>query len=106
MPVELSKRGRLGGYSRKLPTPIPGPRLRQFPTSGDAAVGGASLHADPGEVRALVGESGAGKTTLIRAIQGLQKPTSGSILVEGKPIDAKTKKEIQTIFQNPAVKMV
>jgi len=70
------------------------------------AVDGASLHVDPGEVLALVGESGSGKTTLIRAIQGLQKPTSGSILVEGKPIDAKTKKAIQTIFQNPAVQMV
>ena len=70
------------------------------------AVDGASLQVGPGEVLALVGESGSGKTTLIRAIQGLQRPTSGSIKVEGKPIDAKTKKAIQTIFQNPAVQMV
>ena len=51
----------------------------------------------PGEVLALVGESGSGKTTLIRAIQGLQKPTSGAVRVDGK---------VQTIFHDPAVQMV
>jgi peptide/nickel transport system ATP-binding protein len=61
------------------------------------AVDGASLRVMPGEVLALVGESGSGKTTLIRAIQGLQKPTSGMVRVEGK---------VQTIFHDPAVQMV
>jgi peptide/nickel transport system ATP-binding protein len=70
------------------------------------AVDGASLHVMSGEVLALVGESGSGKTTLIRAIQGLQQPTSGTVTVEGQPLDAKRKREIQTIFQNPAVQMV
>jgi len=70
------------------------------------AVDGASLQVAPGEVLALVGESGSGKTTLIRAIQGLQKPTSGEIRVEGESIDTKAKRPIQTIFENPAVQMV
>jgi peptide/nickel transport system ATP-binding protein len=70
------------------------------------AVDGASLQVEPGEVLALVGESGSGKTTLIRAIQGLQKPTSGEIRVEGNSVDTKTKRPIQTIFDNPAVQMV
>ena len=70
------------------------------------AVDGASLQVAPGEVLALVGESGSGKTTLIRAIQGLQKPTSGEIRVEGESIDIKAKRPIQTIFENPAVQMV
>ncbi|MFZ0013276.1 MAG: ABC transporter ATP-binding protein [Acidimicrobiia bacterium] len=61
------------------------------------AVDGASLRVMPGEVLALVGESGSGKTTLVRAIQGLQAATSGTIRVEGK---------VQTIFHDPAIQMV
>jgi peptide/nickel transport system ATP-binding protein len=57
----------------------------------------------PGEVLALVGESGSGKTTLIRAIQGLQQPTSGAIRVEGD--GASSGPRIATIF-NPSVQMV
>jgi peptide/nickel transport system ATP-binding protein len=68
------------------------------------AVDGASLQVRPGEVLALVGESGSGKTTLIRAIQGLQKPTSGTIRVEGANGHGPRPK-VQTIF-NPSVQMV
>jgi peptide/nickel transport system ATP-binding protein len=70
------------------------------------AVDGASLQVLPGEVLALVGESGSGKTTLIRAIQGLQKPTSGTIRLDGTPLGRTSRRAIQTIFQDPAVQMV
>ena len=65
------------------------------------AVDGASLAIDPGEVLALVGESGSGKTTLIRAIQGLQEPSSGSILVDGTSSGRRVSRDIQMIFQDP-----
>lgn len=64
------------------------------------AVDGASLRVMPGEVLALVGESGSGKTTLIRAIQGLQKATSGVIRVDGE-VKTKTHDAVQMVFQDP-----
>jgi oligopeptide/dipeptide ABC transporter ATP-binding protein len=70
------------------------------------AVDGASLEVFPGEVLALVGESGSGKTTLIRAIQGLQRPTSGRIVFEGKAVDATSRRAMRGAFHGPAVQMV
>jgi ABC-2 type transport system ATP-binding protein len=48
------------------------------------AVKGISLSIAPGEFVALLGPNGAGKTTLVEMIEGLQKPDSGEILIEGK----------------------
>src|SRR5690606_42035743 len=39
-----------------------------------------------GEVHALIGETGAGKTTLMRILYGMESPTSGQIKIDGKPV--------------------
>jgi peptide/nickel transport system ATP-binding protein len=72
------------------------------------AVDGVDLDITRGEILSLVGESGSGKTTLGRAIVGLSKPTSGRILVDGKQVDTKNRRElknlwkkVQMIFQDP-----
>lgn len=50
------------------------------------AIKGISFEVNQGEVIALIGANGAGKTTTLHTITGLIKPTSGSILFEGKDI--------------------
>jgi oligopeptide/dipeptide ABC transporter ATP-binding protein len=51
------------------------------------ALDGVDLTVPRGEVLAIVGESGSGKTTLARTLMGLERPTRGEVLFEGKPLD-------------------
>ena len=51
------------------------------------ALDDVTLDASPGEIVAVLGPSGAGKSTLLRLISGLTKPTSGSISINGSPLD-------------------
>src|SRR3989454_7128677 len=51
------------------------------------AVNGISLEARDGEFMVLLGPSGCGKTTLLRIIAGLEKPTSGQILIDGQVVN-------------------
>ena len=69
------------------------------------AVADVSLQVRRGEVFALVGESGSGKTTLAKMLLGLLPPTSGEILIGGRPIGANDRiavsRRVQPIFQDP-----
>jgi len=54
---------------------------------GDAqALAGVGLHIDAGEIVAIVGANGAGKSSLIRAIHGIHRPSRGHIVFDGKDI--------------------
>lgn len=71
-------------------------------------VHGVDLEVSAGETLGIIGESGSGKSTFLRAIAGLMAPTSGSIAFEGaelKPLvsdrSVETRGLIQLIFQNP-----
>jgi NitT/TauT family transport system ATP-binding protein len=50
-----------------------------------------------GQFVMILGMSGCGKSTLLRYISGLQKPTEGSVLIHGKPVDANTR--VSMVFQ-------
>ena len=50
-----------------------------------AANDGLSFKIEPGKIHAIIGENGAGKTTAMKILFGLEKPTSGDILFKGSP---------------------
>jgi ABC-type sugar transport system ATPase subunit len=51
------------------------------------AVEELTLELHPGEIVALVGDNGAGKSTVVKCLAGVHRPTSGRILLEGRPVD-------------------
>jgi simple sugar transport system ATP-binding protein len=54
--------------------------------TGIDALRSVGLEVYPGEVHCLLGDNGAGKSTLIKILSGVHRPTSGQVLVDGKPV--------------------
>ena len=58
------------------------------------ALKGISLNVDEGQVVALIGANGAGKSTTLRVISGLLRPATGDVLIQGRPIRRATPRAI------------
>ncbi len=72
------------------------------------ALAGVSLDVFPGECHCLLGDNGAGKSTFIKTMSGVHKPTKGEIIFDGKPLDFETPRDamdagIATVHQHLAM---
>ncbi|RSX58479.1 ABC transporter ATP-binding protein [Bifidobacterium samirii] len=76
-------------------------------TTKFTAVSHASFTLESGRTVALVGQSGSGKSTIAKMILGLEKPTEGTLLIDGRPVEHGRKadhifrKTVQMVFQDP-----
>ena len=78
--------------------------LRKVYGSGDTevrALDGVNLTVEKGEFVAVVGTSGSGKSTLLHMLGGLDRPTGGTVTVDGRELSALKDEEL-TIFRRPS----
>ena len=71
--------------------------------NGTSIVRDVTLRLDEGEAVALIGRSGAGKTTVLRLLNGLATPASGRVLLDEQPFRVAQRRSIGTILQAPAL---
>ena len=58
-----------------------------------------NLHIEQGDIYGIIGMSGAGKSTLVRCINFLERPTSGSVVIDGKDLASLSPKELRQLRQ-------
>jgi NitT/TauT family transport system ATP-binding protein len=76
-----------------------------YQTSGQdvAAVSDVSFEVKPGRFVVLVGPSGCGKSSLLMMMAGLRRPTAGTMLISGAPIDVPDPDRVGVVFQEPSL---
>ena len=67
------------------------------------ALKGISLDIQKGDIYGIIGMSGAGKSTLVRCLNFLERPTTGTVLVEGQDLSALSEKELRGVRKNIAM---
>ncbi len=71
---------------------------KSYAEADKLSVSDISLTIEKGEGLVLIGSSGSGKTTFLKMLNGLEKPTSGSILIKGKNIESYNLRELRHRF--------
>ena len=71
--------------------------------AGAPIIRNVTLRIAPAEAVALIGRSGAGKTTVLRLLNGLSVPSSGRVAIDGEPFTAARRLRTGTILQAPAL---
>ena len=62
-----------------------------------------NLEINKGDIYGIIGMSGAGKSTLVRCLNFLEKPTGGTVLIEGQDLSACTDKELRKVRNSVAM---
>ena len=67
------------------------------------ALKGISLEINRGDIYGIIGMSGAGKSTLVRCLNFLEKPTEGTVLIEGQDLSSCSDKELRKVRNSVAM---
>lgn len=72
--------------------------VKEFP-GGHRALQGVDMTVEQGQLVALVGSNGAGKSTMLRCLVRLQEPTEGTVLIQSKDVTAVSRRKLSAVRQ-------